>query len=305
MSPREPTRPEDAPSDANTVSITTNLSSLVAGGPVLAVDLDDVLCQTNSAISKWHNDNYGTPDEINLSNFYYYYYWKNPFWGSPSVTHGKVREFYQTGWIEHVPLVSGAKEGVEALRRMGYRLIIVTARNKEVEHASWKWVNRHFGDLFECIICTGQFANAQKAVSDGTYKHFVANNGHAVATRLSKAQVCMDIGAKLLIDDSVENAMACMRHTAESGGGVAPPHVLLFGSYEWNKRLSQHSEEQDDMVYAKRIEVEGDNRFLERDVIHCEEELRKVNSPKVRVKRVQDWNEVVAHVEAERAAGRL
>lgn len=305
MSIQEPTRSEDGPGDVNTVPITTSVRSIVAGCPILAVDMDDVLCQTNFTICKWHNDNYGTPDKMNLSNFYYYYYWKNPFWGSPSVTHGKVRRFYETNWIEHVPPIPGAKEGVVALRRMGYRLVIVTARSKETEHASWKWVNRHFGDVFECIICTGQFAHAQKAVSDGTYKDFVANKGHAVATKLSKAQVCMDIGTKILIDDSIENAMACVQHVAEPDGGVAPPHVLLFGSYEWNRRLSRHSEERDDMVYAKRIEVEGDNQFLERDVIDCEEELRKANSNKIRIKRAQDWNEVIAHVEAERAAGRL
>lgn len=306
MSLRQPVAiSEDGPSDANAVPITTNLRLLGDGGPILAVDLDDVLSQTNLTICKWHNDNYGTPDEMNFSNFYYYYYWKNPFWGSPSVTHGKVREFYQTNWIEQVPPVPGAKEGVAALRQMGYRLVVVTARNKEVEHASWKWVNRHFGDVFECIICTGQFANAQKAVLDGTYKDLVANKGHAVATKLSKAQICVDIGARLLIDDSVENAVACVQHVVESSGTVTPPHVLLFGSYEWNKRLSRRSEERDDMMYARRMEVEGDNQFLERDVIHCKEELRKANSNKIRVKRVQNWNEVIAHVEAERAAGRL
>ncbi|KAI6136881.1 hypothetical protein F5141DRAFT_1077284, partial [Pisolithus sp. B1] len=259
MSLRQPVAiSEDGPSDANAVPITTNLRLLGDGGPILAVDLDDVLSQTNLTICKWHNDNYGTPDEMNFSNFYYYYYWKNPFWGSPSVTHGKVREFYQTNWIEQVPPVPGAKEGVAALRQMGYRLVIVTARNKEVEHASWKW----------CIICTGQFANAQKAVLDGTYKD--------PPTKLSKAQICVDIGARLLIDDS---------HVVESSGTVTPPHVLLFGSYEWNKRLSRRSEERDDMMYARRMEVEGDNQ----------EELRKANSNKIRVKRVQNWNEVIAH----------
>lgn len=63
-----------------------------AGDPIIAVDLDDVLSETNIAVSKCedrtipaiddlliatgHNDNYGSPGEMNLSNFYYYYYWK-------------------------------------------------------------------------------------------------------------------------------------------------------------------------------------------------------------------------------------
>lgn len=69
------------------------LSPVTTGDPIIAVDLDDVLSQTNAAIANCkdiallaiddllisatgHNDSYGSPGEISFSNFYYYYYWK-------------------------------------------------------------------------------------------------------------------------------------------------------------------------------------------------------------------------------------
>jgi len=41
---------------------------------VIAIDLDDVLSQTNQIVAEWHNSTYGT--NMDLSSFYYYYYWK-------------------------------------------------------------------------------------------------------------------------------------------------------------------------------------------------------------------------------------
>lgn len=40
--------------------------------------------------------------------------------------------------------VPGAREGIQALRDMGYRLIIVTARLRTAHQDSWEWVDRHF-----------------------------------------------------------------------------------------------------------------------------------------------------------------
>ncbi|KAH7927387.1 hypothetical protein BV22DRAFT_283956 [Leucogyrophana mollusca] len=39
-----------------------------ASGPVIAVDLDDVLSQTNVVVSHWHNEMYKT--DMDLSKFY-------------------------------------------------------------------------------------------------------------------------------------------------------------------------------------------------------------------------------------------
>lgn len=64
----------------------------------------------------------------------------------------KVDEFYQTDRLFTTSPVPGAREGIQALRDMGYRLIIVTARKEDYEDESWKWVEQHFPGLcsFPC-----------------------------------------------------------------------------------------------------------------------------------------------------------
>ena len=36
--------------------------------PLIAIDMDDVLCQTNASVAEWHNETYGT--NMNLDLFY-------------------------------------------------------------------------------------------------------------------------------------------------------------------------------------------------------------------------------------------
>ncbi|KAF8559366.1 hypothetical protein OG21DRAFT_1453730 [Imleria badia] len=255
---------------------------------IIAVDLDDVLSSTNEHIAAWHNETHGS--NIGLNDFYYYYYWKNPCWGTPAQTHKKVKDFYATNWMSLIQPIEGAQEGTAALRRLGYRLVIITARNEHVRDASWEWTQRHFPGCFQEIICTGQFAAQQRP--DGVPG---VDQVNVITKRLTKAEVCVRIGAKLLIDDSLENAMACAEHV---GDDVAPP-VLLFGDYQWNKRLSLPEDDHDDMAYARRTELRnGDTDFLVEDVRQGEEALARANEKRRNfVQRVKHWKEVVRYVE--------
>jgi hypothetical protein len=215
---------------------------------------------------------------------------QNPFWGTFLTTHEKVREFYASGQMSQAQPVPGAREGVEALRALGYRLIIVTARAKHEHAESWAWVERWFPGCFDNMICTGQFANAGKSALDAV----AGSEAHEIATKLSKAEVCIDIGAKLLIDDSLENALACANYIPLDGVLAEPPPVLLFGSYEWNKRPSSASDEHDGMAYDNRFQREG-GTFLDEDVKRGDEALDLANT-RHSVRRVNDWTEVVRHV---------
>jgi hypothetical protein len=106
---------------------------------------------------------------------------QNPFWGTPQETFEKVAEFYRTDSIFHAIPVPGAREGIQSLKDMGYKLVIVTARIAEVADASWEWVEKYFPGkpmfavnpvrtiadfeaqgMFANVVFTGQFKNAQK-----------------------------------------------------------------------------------------------------------------------------------------------
>lgn len=216
---------------------------------------------------------------------------QNPCWGPPAQTHKKVRDFYATNWVPSILPIEGAQEGTAALRRLGYRLVIITARNEYTRDASWEWTQRHFPGCFDEIICTGQFALQQKL--DGVPG---VDQDNVIPKKLTKAEVCIRIRAKLLIDDSLENAVAC----AEYAGDGVGPSVLLFGDYQWNKRLSLPEDEQDDMTYGRRVELgNGSTDFLVEDAKVAEEALACANEKRrIFVQRVKDWKSVVSYVEA-------
>uniref|UniRef100_A0A0W0F5U3 Uncharacterized protein n=1 Tax=Moniliophthora roreri TaxID=221103 RepID=A0A0W0F5U3_MONRR len=271
---------EPPPRLSESLRALSSASSPGLGGSVIAVDLDDVLSQTNLEVANWHNEVYGT--KMNLSTFYYYYYWKNPFWGSLEETFDKVRKFYATRRIFEAKPVSCAREGIQALHDMGFKLIIVTARSPENHEESWKWVEKWFPGLFHSVICTGQFKDADKT-------------GHEVTTKLSKAQVCANLQARLLIDDSSENAI----QVAKPPPPTPPTPVLLFGDYEWNSRVSSSSDANDTMVFETRLSIEGGKEFWK------EEKLEDHIPEDAPIHRVKDWAAAVRWVKKAVEEGKL
>lgn len=89
-----------------------------------------------------------------------------------------------------------------------YKLVIVTARPKVIHEITKEWLHRHFPAIFNDI-------------------HFV-NEGHGwgEVRGVSKREVCQQIGARYLIDDSLLH----IQEAAECG-----VNGLLFGDYSWNQ----------------------------------------------------------------------
>ena len=56
----------------------------------------------------------------------------------------KVREFYASSEFRYAPLVEGAIDGVRALRQLGFRLVIVTARSVNMTELTENLVRTHF-----------------------------------------------------------------------------------------------------------------------------------------------------------------
>lgn len=56
----------------------------------------------------------------------------------------KVAAYYATDLLFRVCPIPGALEGTQALKRMGYNLIVVTARGEHVRNQSWQWLEQHF-----------------------------------------------------------------------------------------------------------------------------------------------------------------
>lgn len=98
------------------------------------------------------------------------------------------------------------------------------------------------------------------------------------------------MGAKFLIDDSLENALKCVYH-------IPPTQVLLFGDNQWNKRESKYTDIKTELSFAERLEKEGGREFWKDEEVQIPDEAP--------LKRVDSWEEVVAWVEEQRKAEKL
>ncbi|KAJ7283358.1 hypothetical protein C8J57DRAFT_1292269 [Mycena rebaudengoi] len=264
---------DDAAKPANDAAKPAKLAALSPPSaselhPVIAVDLDDVLSQTNSMIAKWHNEKYGT--KMDLSTFYCAF--------CISKTLAKSARFESTGAIFRARPVPGAREGVQSLKDMGYNLVIVTARCPDAADSTWEWVEKYFPGVFAHIVFTGQFKDAHKLQYD------------KILTNVAKSQVCADLKAQVLIDDSAENAMKCS--TASS-----PTRVLLFGDYEWNKRISGAGDGADEMCFDRRLAAAGGKEFWKDETL--------IVPDGVPLFRVKDWSETVRWIRTARMEGRI
>ncbi|QRW14843.1 hypothetical protein RhiLY_13842 [Ceratobasidium sp. AG-Ba] len=256
--------------------------------PLIAVDMDDVLCCTNEAVAQWHNNHYGT--NLTISDFHYYHYWKNPGWGDPSETLDKVKVFSYSDEFERVPPTKGAIEGVKSLKALGYRLEIVTARSTHHRPMTDAWLAQWLPGMIDKVHYTGEFEHNPKVAipppptADGPKK-------------ITKADILAMIGARLLIDDSLPNALLC--------APVAP--VLLFGNYQWNKRPSTDSSPQDKMSYAERErweEAEAKRRAAQtgtettKDDWHKWWEREDLHELPANITRVDSWKSVIDWIES-------
>ncbi|KAG8967359.1 hypothetical protein FRC03_010104 [Tulasnella sp. 419] len=194
--------------------------------PLIAVDFDDVLVATNEAAAKWHNREYGT--SLDLGDFLYYHWWKNPGWGTINDTVVKVTKFYDSDDYINAPPIPGAARSCKILKERGYRLVIVTARSDEHRQITEDAIRRYFPDIFENI-------------------YFTVSLGRRGSSYLSKPQILASIGAMAFIDDSLDNAMDCARAGFPS---------ILFGQYMWNQRTSKIQSPTDRMGFAERQQME-------------------------------------------------
>ena len=104
--------------------------------------------------------------------------------------------------------------------------------------------------------------------------------------------MCRRLGALLMIDDSVENALKCV--TADP-----PVPVLLFGDYMWNQRVGRYSDITKETSFEDKLAREGGREFWK------EESADREVPPGAPLTRVKGWREVVEWVEKRREEGKL
>lgn len=151
---------------------------------VLAVDCDDVLVLWTKRLAVWHNETYGT--SLQYSDYFTYPDFRTVWGVSQEEAVYRVNEFARLGHLDRLEVTDGAREALESLSRI-YEPHVVTARSSTQENITRRHIGRHFPDIFSNV-------------------HFASHND---ADRRCKGDICRELNAYCIIDDSLDNILAC------------------------------------------------------------------------------------------------
>jgi 5'(3')-deoxyribonucleotidase len=170
---------------------------------VIAVDVDEVLAHHNIELVKFHNETYGS--DLTLEH-YVTDHWSEIWDTDEEETGRRAVAYHESGAFRKFLPVKGA---YKALKRLSehFDLHIVTARRKSVISTTHEWVEANYPGIFKSIRFVHLWDDANPP---------------------TKAEICQELGASLLIDDSTVHCELAAK------GGI---DSLLFGDYPWNRML--------------------------------------------------------------------
>lgn len=168
--------------------------------PIIAIDIDDVIFPFVNGIATYHNELKGTV--LTEDDFFSFDLWD--VWGSTEQEAIEIVEnFMQSDYMHLVPL-AGAKESLERLAR-DFRIVLITARNGAFSDNTTRWLQYHLSDIFHEVIFAGN--------------HY---DGRGYRT---KGEICKELGAVLIIDDSPRNILSAAQQNIDG---------ILFGEKAWS-----------------------------------------------------------------------
>lgn len=180
-----------------------------ASKKTIAVDVDDVLAANAEGFAKFSNEKWGT----NLSPDDYTEHWAELWKVDDEEVERRRQEIVRAKLFIKHRLFDDAKEALNKLSKK-YRLVIVSSRGRSVQADTIEWISSEFKNIFSEI----HFAK----IWDEPDMHTLEK------LKLTKAEICQEIGADYLIDDQPKHCLAA----AEAG-----ITAVLFGNYKWNRQI--------------------------------------------------------------------
>lgn len=156
---------------------------------VIAVDIDEVTADFISYFIYFHNLMYKTSVTREEVSSYYLY---EAFKTEKKEMGIRFDEFRSLKLLERLEPAEGAIEGIKELIKMGFSPNFVTARPLTIEKETRAWIKKHFKKIQTPLYFTHQAEGGRE---------------------LKKSVICKKIGAEVLIDDHIDNALDC----AENG----------------------------------------------------------------------------------------
>ncbi len=168
----------------------------------IAVDVDEVLYPFLDEFIVHHDHNYGT--KLNKEQFTAYDF-DGPLDLPTSETVRRIYNFLELSGDLEVEPIEEARDSIAKLSER-FNLVIVTARHSSFENITQNWLGKHFPNYFQDVELIGYAPIMDKP--------------------LTKAEVCIKLGAIALIDDSLLHVKQA------TSAGI---NGILFGDYPWNK----------------------------------------------------------------------
>ena len=175
----------------------------------IGIDLDEVLFDTIAAMIIFHNKIYKT--NLRKEDFRSYHF-KDVWGGTQTEAVEKVSKFYPTNYFKNLQPILGAIEGIKKLVKLGELHIVTSRPEKLTLSQTMKSLNVHFSHQFTSVHFTNYYTEY------GELK--------------AKADVCLEQGITILVDDSLNYAQEC----AEKGIKV----LLLDKPYNQSSNLPKN-----------------------------------------------------------------
>lgn len=174
----------------------------------IAVDVDDVLASSVGAWLDFSNRTWGT----NLTIEEYNEDWATMWQLDQAATRARRDTIIKSGLHAQIEPHANAAEVLQWLAQR-YDLVITSSRVGDVHETTRQWLEQYFPGIFKDIHLTGFY--------DGTHKE---------PAKMTKAEICRQVGADFLIDDHPKHCLA----VAEAG-----ITSLLFGEYPWSRHVTK------------------------------------------------------------------
>lgn len=151
---------------------------------IIAVDLDEVLAHFLPAFVAYHNDTFGT--DFLVDDFFSYRF-EEVLGGTGEEILEKVYDFHSTEYFNNIEPIEEAVQAIKYLQE-SYELVLVTARQWDIQDPTYDWIDTHFPDTFSEI-------------------YFANHNARNDQPMVFKSVLCQEAGAEVLIEDSLEYAV--------------------------------------------------------------------------------------------------
>jgi len=171
--------------------------------PVIAVDVDEVLCPFLFNLVAHYNSIHDGVKSCHFSQFKSFHFADT--WGCSNEESDEiVTSFFESKHFLEMEPLPEAREVLVQLKEH-YELKIVTSRQHHLEEVTHKFLDTHFEGIFSDVK--------------------LGNHYGKTSTKKSKPEMMKEINAEILIDDSLYYAKDCVRNGLKS---------ILFGDYPWN-----------------------------------------------------------------------